>query len=58
MILDKLKEFNGKVEAQAVNESSLGQLQGLMTPEGTTTAQELDLLWQLLQWPHGQFETK
>ena len=50
----KLKEFNATMEGdEKVNEADLVSLNDVMSGKDPS-AQQLQLLWKLLQWPNGK----
>ena len=54
LIVGKLKEFNGKVDADhQVAQADIAQLEALLG-SATPTAPQFELLWKLLQWPTGK----
>lgn len=54
MFIGKLNEFNSRAgEGSRFSEADLKQVERLVT-DGTATAQQLDILWRLMQWPVGE----
>lgn len=56
VFLGKLSEFNSQAgEGSQVSEADLKQVERLVTDGASTvTAQQLSILWKLMQWPVGE----
>ena len=48
----KVKDFNGSIGSQSLDEGALSLLEQLMTST-SPNAQQIDALWKALQWPAG-----